>query len=228
VPAVKATVPVWKASYILMYAHYSCRSFLTAFEADVQRRAQERGTRRGTTTDEQQDLLRAMLVFSAAGFDAMLKQLIRDSVPSLARINEHVNRELITFAERNLRVTIEDLEGNTVGKFLASVLTSDDPRHRIIEAYVADLTGGSLQSASELKRVLKALGVDPAKVMHDERQLQEAFKVRNEIIHGLDMNFEQPNRNRQSRTLSTMVDLTNTLFEVASRVVDAVEANFAR
>jgi hypothetical protein len=38
---------------------------------------------RGMSTDEEQDLLRAMLVTAAPGLDAMTKQLIRDALPKV-------------------------------------------------------------------------------------------------------------------------------------------------
>lgn len=66
-----------KPYLILKYSHESADSFLEAFE--VVRK--ERGASRGATTDEEQDLLRMMIVIAAAGLDSLLKQLIRDCLP---------------------------------------------------------------------------------------------------------------------------------------------------
>ena len=69
-----------KAAVILARTHESADALLKAFELAQQ----ERGTPRGMSTDDEQDLLRAMLVMTAAGLDSMLKQLIRDALHNLA------------------------------------------------------------------------------------------------------------------------------------------------
>ena len=64
------------AALILKHTHDSASALLKAFNL-----AREgRGRPRGMTTDEEQDLLRAMVVMAAAGLDAMAKQLIRDGL----------------------------------------------------------------------------------------------------------------------------------------------------
>ena len=42
-----------------------------------------RGKPRGITTDQEQDILRAMLIAAASGLDASIKQLIRDCLQAL-------------------------------------------------------------------------------------------------------------------------------------------------
>lgn len=64
---------------ILCSAHLASSSFLDIFE-------KTRGQKKGTSTDEEQDLLRAMLAFASAGLDAMsiLRNPIGGGVPELA------------------------------------------------------------------------------------------------------------------------------------------------
>ena len=82
--------PCGKAAIILKVSHESADALLKAFEL-----AQTgRGAPRGMTTDEEQDLLRAMLVMAAAGLDSMLKRLIRDCMPSLVKANPQVREGL--------------------------------------------------------------------------------------------------------------------------------------
>lgn len=85
-----------KAYLILKYAHDTAESMILAF--DGVRKARNA---KGTPTDEEQDLFRAMLIFASAGLDSMTKQLIRDSLPVLvempaarARIENMVPRHL--------------------------------------------------------------------------------------------------------------------------------------
>ena len=56
-------------------ARDAASSFLAAFTQS--RRA--RGSPRGTSTDAEQDMLRAALVFAGAGLDAVVKQLLADA-----------------------------------------------------------------------------------------------------------------------------------------------------
>lgn len=143
-----------RAAAYLRSAHESA-SFV--FEAMCQLRGQRRQSeeRRGRPSDEDQDLLRAMLVFACAGLDAAMKALIRDALPALADAHPPVQERLDDFAAKYLA------EGGTVSsKALAKVLAhAGSPRQAVVEAFVADLTGGSLQSAQELLRVCDALGI---------------------------------------------------------------------
>jgi hypothetical protein len=64
-----------KAYLILKYAHDSASALLQALRTVRERR----NAARGALTDEEQDLLRAMLVMSASGLDSMTKQLLHNS-----------------------------------------------------------------------------------------------------------------------------------------------------
>lgn len=206
------------ARLILTYAHDSAISFEEAFR--TVRAA--RGAKTGTSTDEEQDLVRAMLVFAAAGLDSTIKQLIRDALPELSGIDDQVAERLEAFVSKQVRVESDGARG--AGKFLARVLTADDPRRQVIEAYILELTGSSLQSADELMKACNALGLEPKKVKVDKKALTPIFRIRNEIIHELDINFDHVNRNRESRSLKLMSRHSNQLLEVGEAIVAAVEA----
>ncbi len=87
--------------------------------------------------------------------------------------------ELEKFISRSIRGTAELPEAGTA-KFLARVLASDSPQQKVIEAYIQELTGGSLQSVVELKRVTSALGLGNVTLSNE---LKAIFDVRNRIIH---------------------------------------------
>lgn len=87
----------YNSGLILAYANVTSRSLLATFRAVRHARGAK-----GTPTDEEQDLLRAMVVFAGAGLDSMTKQLVGDALPVLVtelptardRIEELVSRHL--------------------------------------------------------------------------------------------------------------------------------------
>jgi len=210
-----------KARTILESSHSSAKSFLKAF--DTVRK--ERKARQGGPTNEEQDLLRASLVFAAAGLDSMLKQLIRETIKELAEKDAQVQTELEKFVQRQIRGDSEDGETISGHKFLASVLMAASLQDRITEAYIRELTGSSLQSAEQLFKTTAALGLDPSKVGLDRMKLKNAFHVRNKIIHELDVNLDTApgKRCRESRTKPELEAHVGSLLAVAERILKGVE-----
>lgn len=207
-----------KSYLILKYSHESADSFFEALE--VVRR--ERGAQRGALTDEEQDLLRMMVVIGAAGLDSLLKQTIRDCLPRLVKLDENVQKGLETFVTRQLRSDVEDPNTSASNKFLAKVLLADSHQTQVIEEYVQNLTGGSLQSVEELIKAVNALGINQGQIGIDRNKLKLIFDIRNRIIHELDINFEAERRNRNSRTVNDMVDRTNLLLQLSEKILEAV------
>lgn len=210
-----------KARTILESSRSSAGSFLKAF--DTVRKA--RNATKGGPTNEEQDLLRASLVFAAAGLDSMLKQLIRETVKKLAEKDVQVQIELEKFVQRQIRGCSEDPETISGHKFLASVLVAVSPKDRMIEEYIQELTGSSLQSADQLFRASTALGLDPNKVGLNQTTLKGAFDVRNKIIHELDVNLDtaRGTRSRQGRTKPELEAHANNLLDTAERILKGVE-----
>lgn len=204
-----------KTKLILQHAHESPRSILKAF--DRARRA--RGGSRGGTTDEEQDLLRSMLVLSAAGLDSMIKQIIRDCLVTLAEKDEKVRQGIETFVTRRIKTTEEDSFSTQTVKFLASILVSDSPKKKILEEYINSLTGGSLQSPEELIRAVYALGLEPNACSIDNTACKRIFDIRNKIIHELDINFDAPRRRRHVRRRDDMIEYTNHLLSIGEMIL---------
>ena len=103
---------------ILCNAHDAVRSFLDTFEAVRKTR-----NAKGMPTDEEQDLLRAMVLFAGAGLDSMVKQLIRDALPTIIECDEGATLQFKDYIEKRLR----DLEGSS-RRFLADILGDRNPR----------------------------------------------------------------------------------------------------
>jgi hypothetical protein len=213
--APKKTQETKKSYLILKYAHDSAKSFLEAFEVV----RQERGATKGATTDEEQDLLRMMIVISASGLDSLLKQLIRDTLPLIVHTDETVRDGLLSFASRQLRGDPEDIGTAANHKFLARILIADSQQSQVIEEYIYSLTGSSLQSVSELMKAVNALGIDANVVDVDPNELKPIFDIRNKIIHELDIDFEAARRNRKSRRLNEMIGRANVLLRISEKVL---------
>lgn len=209
-----------KPYLILKYSHESADSFLDALRVV----RSERGAGRGALTDEEQDLLRMMVVITAAGLDSLLKQLIRDCLPELAKFDEGVRQELETFVSRQLRGESDEVNAPISNRFLAKILIADSHQTQVIEEYVRYLTGSSLQAAEEVMKATKALGVQPKVAKVNVQALKEIFGIRNKIIHELDIDFDGARRNRRQRRINDMVSRTNVLLELSEKILVAVHS----
>jgi hypothetical protein len=177
------------------------------------------GDIRGRLPANEEDLLRAAVVFAGAGIDATLKQLIRDTLPILLETNTQAHDKFETFAAERLGTSeIADT------KMIARYLTSPSPRQRLIEDYIFFLTGSSLQSAEEVDKVAGALGVDDATLRKRIPGLRQLFVARNQISHELDLQRpeRQGDRARRTRAIASTKMLCHEGLEVTQLLVNAV------
>lgn len=204
-----------KACSIGQTAHESADALLKAY--DLART--QRGRPRGMTTDNEQDLLRSMLVMAAAGLDGMAKQLITDTLPSLITIDEKAQNSFEKFIARRLT---SELAG-TNARLLASALAAPSPQARLIAEYIQSLTGGSLQSTESLFEVAAALGADATAIGLVPDQLKPIFDTRNKIIHELDINLNARKRTRTVRKQGLMIKHTERLLQIAAALIASVD-----
>lgn len=208
-----------RAQDYLLLAHDSASQALEAMQELRRERRRASGKElRGRTSDQDQDLLRAMLVFACAGVDAATKTLIEDALPALAEHHSGVQEKLSTFTERFVS------EAGAVSPRAISQLLSDTagPRDALIKAYVNDLTGGSLQSADELDKVCGALGIEKKEIRKEVGQLRDVFRARNEIIHELDLLSTPGGRARRDRAIGEMVGWASDALFVTQSIVNEV------
>lgn len=207
-----------KAALVYQYAVESANSLWAAYHLT----RSTRGSPGGITTYQEQDILRAMVVAAASGLDAALKQLIQESIPSLIIVSDSVREEFEKFARRHLQA--EDIDAAVVSpKILARILTSSNPQKRLIEDYVFDATGESLQSADQLLRVCKKLGVDSGKAIGNVQELKEVFAARNQMIHELDIALDSSNRKRRNRSQPKMQNYAERLLGVTRAIIADVD-----
>ncbi|MFC8570821.1 hypothetical protein ACFUIW_34195 [Streptomyces sp. NPDC057245] len=161
---------------------------------------------RGAISETHRDQARAAIVFTAAGIDACLRTLLRDSLPTLLS-------------------TAGDAHGAFVAHFMANRLGSDmtkatkqavvdiDPRTALIDLYVQDLTGSSIQGGTDLVRCRNALGLKQEPALEDAilKGHQPFFNARHEVVHELDLidPAGRGSRGRRHRDLAAVGDQCN-------------------
>jgi hypothetical protein len=207
------------AQRFLGSAYDSVQGVLASLQVIRDLRKQLTGDVRGRLTAQEEDLLRASLVFAGAGLDATLKQLIRDTLPALLEINAEAHLKFEAFAERRISA-IDGVDP----KMLARYLASPTPREQLIDDYVYELTGSSLQSAEEVQRTAGALGITDDGLRRRIAGLRPVFEARNEISHELDLQSpERPgDRTRRFRRIQPTADLCHEALEVCQLIVNAV------
>ena len=212
-PSQPANRECFSAYVILCNAQDTSASFLDTFVAVRKSR-----NARGTPTDEEQDLLRAMLAFASAGLDSLAKQLIRDALPKLIQRNSGANDMFKTFVERKLKSS-----GELNHRLLADVISDENPRTKLISLLVSELTSSSLQSTEEILRTAAHFDIPSNELTINPQTLSEIFVARNQIVHEMDVDFLQTNRNRRPRARQKMLDYTNEIFRVSSSFLAGVD-----
>jgi hypothetical protein len=201
-----------KARRVLAHAKDSVKGFLDAFKT-----VREARNAAGAPTDEDQDLARAALVFAAAGLDSCIKHLIKESLQTLAGLDGDVAEKFDKF----VRKVIQDKSPAR----LASALAAESPRQRLLESYIYDLTGSSLQSFDEVAKAAGALGISVGSLSKRKKELEEVFRTRNKIIHELDVKFEAQvgQRERNSRSKTQLGKDAKLLLKIGDEFVSAIE-----
>jgi hypothetical protein len=208
-----------KPASIYEYTHASASSLVKAFD-DAKAK---RGNVRGVLTDQEQDILRASLVMCCAGVDAALKQAIRDCFETLLEKNALVREGFEKFIRKRIGGEGDVLELASGVKFLAKVLADKAPRARLLEDYIRELTGDSLQSAEEIGRTGAALGLDTKALALDMPRLKEIFQIRNKIIHELDLDLTAPKRKRKVRSQKDLLDNSDFMLATIKKLLDAID-----
>jgi hypothetical protein len=181
----------------------------------------------GSATHDKQDLLRAMLLFACSGLDAVVKQLIQDTLEIVLRHDEGAQREFKKFAERRLKKTstIDDRDRGTPGQnspdvsFLAELLVSFDPRSLLISTLTNTLVSDSLQSRDQLLKVATHFALTRDEVMVNDKITKEAFDARNQIAHEMDVDL-QNGEGRRDRDYATMVRWSENIAEVSRSFIE--------
>jgi len=187
------------------------------------------GASGGPSTHEQQDLYRAMLIFACAGLDVFVKKLVKDKLSQLLPVDKEVEKKFMEYVQKGLK---DEKILNTV----ALALINPVPRDIFLNEYIKSMTGDSLQSVEALCTVSNASGLDTKKIFSKTKidSIKEAFDVRNQIIHEMDINVEDSTsrttgyRTRRQRISTTMEKHTKNILDLAGELFIAYKEKFER
>jgi len=167
---------------------------------------------------QNEELLRAMLIFAGSGLDAMIKQLVQDALAEVINLRNGAQERFRRFVEKRLK------RGDAPDySFVAGVIADPDPRLRLVGNLVDDLTSRSLQSVNEILSVGSYFDIPSSTLIPEPEVTRNVFSVRNQIIHEMDIDFADSNKSRRSRRYADMAAHTQELFNVASRFLEAVD-----
>lgn len=188
---------------------------------------------KGSPTHEQQDLWRAMLVFACAGLDVFVKQLVKNKLPLLLEGDgdKEVQDKFKEYVRRGLKKDEEEILST-----VALALIDPNPRDVFLKEYIKDMTKGSLQSVKELHRVSEASGLDTKKILNGEKAkaINDAFIVRNQIIHEMDISIGESTarttsyRTRRQRKARVMEKHTKSILKLAEELFTAYKEKFQK
>lgn len=217
---IEKNVYLRKACWILTNCYTAVNYFNAIYEI-------LREQKKGGTTAEQQNLLRAMLLFSAAGLDAVVKQLIRDSLEVIISKDSGAKEMFKSYVENRIK-KLESIESNPQEvininiKFLSEVLVDSNPQKKLIIDMVDKLTGDSLQSVDQLLRVAAYFAIPREKIIENIDLAKNVFLARNQITHEMDVNLEETSCNRRQRSRKDMILYTNTLNEISFLFIENI------
>lgn len=207
-----------KPYWILCSTHEAASSFLDIFESERKRRKAK-----GAPTDEEQDLLRAMLTFATSGLDSMVKQMVQDALPKVVRNDKGASEMFRSHIEKRMQK-----DDKLDHKFLATILSSRFPQRELITDLVDSICAASLQSKDQLLRVAAFFNIESKTIMNNPQIVKEIFETRNQISHEMDVDFSQTNRSRRSRRKEDMIKFTNEILQIANAFLTQVESKLLR
>ena len=203
-----------RACAVLERSSDTCNHFLNLFDAATSKRG------RGATSDTDQELLRAMLLFACAGLDSAVGHLMRDCAVEMLPRSKALQNESRSFAGQKLSIPPEG------ASFLLKVLdkAQSGVEDLVVEEMMIEKTRHSLQSHEELLRMSSLFEIADGNIRPQIRELRDVFKARNVITHEMDVDFDGSGpRPRVSRRRDDMVKYTTQVLEVAAQLIAATQ-----
>lgn len=212
--------PVHRSQRYLAAAYDSVASLIE--ETYPVLRGQRDGSR-GRLTHAEQDVFRAAVIFAGAGVDTVFKEALRGNLDLQIETSSGAREKYREFVAGY----IQDA-GAISPKRLAVLLTSRDSDQDLKAAYIASMTGSSLQSQQQVTKALAALGLQDEKDLFKySAKLNPLFKVRNQIAHELDMTPASVSgrgaRSRHERTIGTYIEMCHTGLNYCQKVLNCLQ-----
>ena len=172
---------VRRARRYLDATHESVSALLDTFNVIRTTAMTAKNSPKGRLSRDQVDLLRAAIVFTGGGLDAVCQRLVYDAVGKLIDRGSQAAEKFDGYLRGELYAPKPSDE------FVTAVVCPD-PRTALIDAYRSAKTRQSFQGSGDVRdRVAKLLGI-PDAVLRKSRfdALNDFFLARNDIVHQLD------------------------------------------
>jgi hypothetical protein len=176
----------------LAATHQTVSGILDSFGVLRAKAAESKTTAAGRLSRDQVDLLRAAIVFTSSGLDAVCHRLVRDAAPSLIDRGAGAKAQFDAYLK-------DQLDQPRAPEGLLDAVTASDPRTALIKRYVDSKTSASFQGSSDLRRRVRELLGIAKSALPDARltALDPFFDARNQIVHQLD--YQNPAGSRIAR-----------------------------
>ena len=197
--------------------HKSVTGLLDSFNLVRTTTVTANATAKGRLGSDQEDLLRAALVFTSSGLDACCQQLVREAAQDL------IDRGGTAATQFRLYLDGE-LQGTKAPDGFLDAITAPDPRRQLIDRYVEAKTTASFQGSSDLqKRVRDLLGIPNQKLPKTRfMALDDFFTARNDIVHQLD--YVDPASTSVSRNRKSATKVATECGQVLALIADLIHA----
>jgi hypothetical protein len=199
---------VASAWWLLRSTHESITGlFDTLYLVRRVRASKKNQSTRGRLSGDAQDILRTAIVFTSAGLDACLTELLTQPVPVLATHNSTARAKF----ERYLELQVNEPR---VTNDFRDALKDLNPRTRMVDLYISSLTKASFQGSSDIKdRARAALGVTNQQLPTKRiTALDSFFAARNDVAHRMDhlgatrADTKPPRQQRRQEDVGLMCD----------------------
>ena len=205
------------AHVALRDTHATAESYLWTFEFSVARRRPI-----GVPTDDDYNLLRAMLVSACAGLDSMVKHAIRDALPAVIDRVDAAQDKLLRFVEHSRP------DPDTPTAPLATGLTASDTRAALIDELTRELTQRSLRSRERILSAASYFDLRPEDLVVDIEVLDDALRARNQLAHEAGIGAMQPPRDDTRPPKQRFVDYTEAVLACAGSFLVGVDAKLSK
>ncbi len=164
-----------------------------------------------------QNILRSIILFSCAGIDAIVKQLILESLEWVIERDEGAQHQFRQYVNRKLKKDI----GEKLS-LLTDIVTAKDSRRLLINLLRQDLSFDSLQNTEQLFRVAEHFNIRTNELVdkEDEQILKKAFAARNIIVHQMDVKFDKTPIEYYNHTIDEANQFYETIIIVAQKFID--------
>lgn len=184
-----------------------------------------KGFEKEKSSDEKnQDLLRAIILFSSSGIDAIVKKLINDTIATVINNDEGAAKQFKDFVDKK----IQENKNGINSKLLSELFTCDNPKEQLISVLKRDLTANSLQSAEELFKVASYFNIPTIELSISVDELKKIFKVRNQISHEMDVELNSVDFKRNKRTKKEAEEISKELLKLAEKFIFLIDIKISQ